>query len=412
MTCSTCLWEASILFALSFASSSFGHGAVSTHGDVRLEFPDDIEVVELPFRSTGNKILIPLRINGAGPFEFVLDTGASLGLLTDKEAIAELDLETRGAGRAQGAGSGAGVAIAMASDLELGLGPIRLTNASLAVTQELGALGPAPWQGIIGRQVFDNLVVEIDWTTERLSLRRPSQFEPDPDAASLALRRGHQGHVFLNAEVETSAGESEPVELVVDTGAYHALALDPAQLAPGPRHISDVPLGRGLNGLLTGDVGRIERLLLGRFELQDVLVRYPTPDVVHVVTSGSAGNLGVETLRRFHVTVDLPGRRMLLVPNDSFEDAFRFSTTGISTQPWLDEDGNVSIDHVLPGSAADTAGVTVEDRIVGVDSIPMTQLELGALRERLQAEPGTSLELELSRGGETRRVTLRTARIL
>ena len=118
----------------------------------------------------GAALLVPVRVNGEGPFEFVLDTGATLTCV-DRSLADSLGLpEARGM-----AGTGMGVQGAGAMRLveidSLSVGDARaeeLTGCSLDLEQ-FRAMGLEA-HGLLGLNFLTSFLVTLDFEADRLTL--------------------------------------------------------------------------------------------------------------------------------------------------------------------------------------------------------------------------------------------------
>lgn len=82
--------------------------ACETGAPARVEAPPDSAAGETAFRlagPTGAAIIVPVHINGQGPFDFVLDTGATFTCV-DRELSQRLELPTQRGAIGMGAGIG------------------------------------------------------------------------------------------------------------------------------------------------------------------------------------------------------------------------------------------------------------------------------------------------------------------
>ena len=407
---------AAMLLAVGTVDQASAQHAVRMSGpasELQASFPADRSMVEVPFRFDANKIVVPIGVNGSEPLDFVFDTGASSAVMLDFEAASEIEFDVFGQAHLSGAGEGGSVPAAdVAGDVAFEIGGMTLSGATMAVLRGETSLGQHSWAGIVGRQILDAAVVEIDWARQLLRLHDPARYRAPEDARILPLERRH-GHAFVRGEVELTDGSARPVELVIDSGAFHALALDARKFEtiPEPR-VEGAKLGRGLNGVIRGDVGRIAALRLGGFALEDVVTRFPEPDVADMITSRSDGNLGAEVLRRFVVAFDYSRRQMVLQPTEAVAEPFRFSTAGFAVHPDWTNDGSALVDDLYPGSPAQRAGLAEGDEILSFDGRRPTELGRDRILDLLEQDPGTVLTLVVRRDGEPEVVELTLERIL
>jgi hypothetical protein len=84
---------------------------------------------------------------------------------------------------------------------------------------------------------------------------------------------------YLYAKATWADNREVPIKVILDTGAGHALSLDIGshEHIQLPDKIIRAQLGRGLNGIITGSLGRLEKVKIGSYELQDVITSSPTP---------------------------------------------------------------------------------------------------------------------------------------
>lgn len=142
--------------------------------------PDEAEPVrpgEVAFELAGPgdaAILVPVRINGKGPFDFVLDTGATITCL-DASLAKELELEPAEGIRGIGAGiGGAGnVSIVRIDTIEVGEAAAR---DLLACTVDLGAIGDVGIEarGLLGLNFLKPFRMTLDFERNALILEEPS----------------------------------------------------------------------------------------------------------------------------------------------------------------------------------------------------------------------------------------------
>jgi predicted aspartyl protease len=110
-------------------------------------------------------VLVPVRIGDAGPFTFVLDTGASGTVLSTRTAAA-LHLDARPGAIATGAGGEASASLATIERMSVG-GTVA-HNLSVAVAdmpQVERAIGRSI-DGVVGYDFFGGKCVVLDYTSK------------------------------------------------------------------------------------------------------------------------------------------------------------------------------------------------------------------------------------------------------
>lgn len=296
--------------------------------EISVTFPAGKNSVEVPFETERNWIIIPVSVNGSRPLRFVLDTGAGgSGASLINSAVAEsLKLNIVGRIQARGAGSGPMVEVPIAGGVTFDIGGVQLTGGRMSVrTATPGMEGmSAGRDGVIGRPVFANLVVEIDWERKVVKLHDPAKFSYTGKAAILPLTFDEMGRPYVAASVTTEEDKSVPVNLIVDTGGGHNLSLEVGSGTPlkAPAGSPKVVVGRGASGEFTGYAGQVKGFKLAGYALKAIPTIYPDESYGSALREGRHGNLGAGILRRFKIIYDYSRKRMIIEPNKFFNEPF------------------------------------------------------------------------------------------
>ena len=340
-----------------------------------------------------------MRVNGEGPFDFLVDTGAIFDVV-DTERAVELGIESAGEYDASGAGE-ATMNLETAEGVRLGLDGLELPPQEVRVAPINAAIGRLEGRrldGLLGYDFFSRFAVQLDYVTGTLAIGR----EPLGVALALPLVRRHP---FVQAAFSVGGRRFEQ-EFLVDTGFRSALVLTSPFVAEHDLvalvgHTIEATTGIGIGGPTVERVGRVERLELGGFALKNVVVSLSQARAGTLANRGFGGIVGSEILRRFTATFDYPHQRLLLEPNAYFDEPFEFDLSGL----YLIGGDGIEVFRVLPGSPAAEAGVREGDRVV-------TDLPLDDLRRALRAQPGTPHTLQLERDGRRLTATFRLGRMV
>jgi len=382
-----------------------------------LELSPGAPAVELPFRIHQRWMVVTLTVNGERPLEFIFDTGAPVTVIADEGMVAALGLTPTAQVQVAGADSATPRLAPLVTGVTLEGGGARLANVPI-VFGVAGAAIPGV-DGIIGRAILASAVVEIDWKARVLRLHPPDGFDYAGRGTTLPLTVLSSGHASVPASVTVGDDDMRHVQLVVDTGAGHALSLDTddeARARLGGGLVTDTIVGWGANGPLRGDIGRIGALELGGQLLTGVVTTFPRAGPWGRIGARGGGrvdgNLGIRVLERFHAFIDEPGGRLILEPNERFGAAFTANTTGLVLRPWPPGAETAEIADVWDGSPAARLGIAPGDRLVAIDGRPIGGIPLGEVVDLLESPPGTTLAVYAWRG-ETHDIdrTLVTARM-
>lgn len=377
-----------------------------------------------------NLIVVAARLNGHGPYHFLLDTGVSTSLLTNPALADSLHLVRGEELRVIGAGGedtplrayrSNGVCVELPGLVAPSMTWLLLSDDAL----NLSGFAGTRIDGIMGAELFQSMVVTIWPLRGQLVCRAPIGYRaPRRGWATLPLHL-HQGKAYVEAGVEqlpAAAGaltSTLPLRLVLDTGAGHALSLetnaDPRLHLP-PGHLR-ADLGRGLNGIIRGSIGRVGSVRLGQYLLPRVLTSFPDSGQVHErlrrFDATRQGNLGFEVLKRFNCIIDYPHERLLLRPNGNSRLPFEHDMSGLSLIAAGPGYRYYQVLSVEAGSPAEAAGIMAEEELLVINLLPAALLPLTEITRLLRAQDGQRMLLVLRRpDGELHSVSLQLRRRL
>ena len=264
---------------------------------------------KVKFRLAGGAqplMLLPVSVNGEGPFEFVLDTGAGTSLLTP-ELADRLKIERTGAKQGHTAGGPVNALLATADSFALG--EIRRDDVDVAIMDlsHIGrAVGPR-LEGDLGYNFLKHFRLTIDFRVLELTLedpRRLERFSP-PARAEVAIRLGQPSKPLVLIPV--FVGGQGPFQFAVDTGTSTS-SISP-ELARD-LNLRSTPVGPVTTGgaHLALNAARVESLRVGGAEMRDVDVI--VGDFLTMLSQAAGakldGIIGYNFLRHYKVVIDYP----------------------------------------------------------------------------------------------------------
>lgn len=368
----------------------------------------------LPFRYIGRHVWLRASVNGAPPADFLYDTGASATVI-DSAYAARIGLETEGSLQAQGAGAAGSASLARLDVLRVAADNgdgIEVKDLRVAVLDVNSILAPFFWRecaGIVGFDVLNRFVNELDFDGGILHLRDPATFRHEGRGTKVPMRLA--GHIPVVTFRLDGRWEGE---CRLDVGSSGNLDLH------GPfwrKHGLDRVAGRGIEvvgggfgGTFTNRLVRMTRLEIGPFAIERPLVTLSGAREGALASEDYAGNAGNMLMQRFRMTLDYERREVWLEPGARYAEPDRFSRAGVQL---VRLGGAIRAGQVVPGSPAAKAGVLDLDEVVSINGRSPEELGLEGVSELFErGAVGSRVQLEIRRDGKTLKRTLKLADLL
>jgi hypothetical protein len=314
----------------------------------------------LTFELFRQKIFVPLRLNGVDGMGF-LDTGArdivvDPAFAAKASVIGVRDIISAGWGAESPAREADNVVLDVAGVQAVGHAQIR----DIGVIQRSVA---RPFDVIVGSNLFDQFVVEIDFDQSQLRVSTREAFSAPPEAFRLDLKRS-AGEAAAAIQLEARG----PIAAGIDLGSSMALAVS-GRLAEHVRLLD----GRAASSVMINSLGGSgvhTVTTAGAFSLGP----FPLPDVPTVVFDSLTHEavLGLPVFLRFKLWLDLGLQRMWLAPADKIAQPFDRDRVGLYTT--VEDGGAFRVILVAPGSPAEKAGFVSGDRMQGVNGRTLADL--------------------------------------
>jgi len=367
----------------------------------------------VPFSAARNLLIVSAQLNGRGPYNFLLDTGVATSLLTDPQLADSLHLTRGPQFRILGVGgTDSGLRAYEAANVRVSLPGVEASGMNWLVLSsdvlDLSGYVGLPVRGIIGSDLFHSFVVTIEPARHELLLSEPTRYKAPTGRrwASLPLVLDRQ-KAYVQAGVQllgAAPGQAPlPLRLLLDTGAGHALSLETTadrRLRLPATHLR-TDLGRGLSGIVSGSLGRVAAVQLGRYQLPQVLTSFPDSAQVHERLSGTErarhGSLGYEVLKRFTTVIDYPHGRLLLRPTPALREPFEHDMCGLDLLATGPDYRRYRVLRVVPGSPAAAAGIAEGEELMSINFMPTQAFSATDLSKLLHSQDGRVLLLVLRR---------------
>lgn len=256
-------------------------------------------------------LLVPSHVNDRGPYQFIVDTGASVSVITPQLARSLNLARTSVAG---GMGAGGQLHVALANVDKLAVGEAALEKVQVAISEELHRIGAAinaRVDGNLGYNFLKNFRLTIDYAHGTFALARVKPFASDWVGASIDFKlAGPARPLILLPAFVSNRG---PYQFALDTGASKTvLAPEVARgleiQNPQPEEIT------GVGGKIPGTRGEIASLQIGSHKRSNVtvVVTDMLTTLSQVVQARLDGIVGYTFLKTFKVTIDYPNAMLRL----------------------------------------------------------------------------------------------------
>jgi hypothetical protein len=368
----------------------------------------------LPMRYGERHVWLQVSVNGRPPEDFLLDTGASVTVI-DSAAAARYGLQVQGHMHAMGAGAAGGASFSSVDSIRV-MGPdgdgVTLASQNVAVLSLNPFLEPFFWRpisGVLGYDFISRFANRVDYDGQTLTLYDPKTFKYEGKGTAVPM---------------TLAGNIPVVKAKLD-GAYEGdFRLDVGSGSTvdvhGPfakKNDLQSKLGKtvkvtggGFGGTFSSTLGRMQKMEIGPYSWSAPLVAVPDAETGGLASEDYAGNIGNQVLERFTATFDYDHRTVYLEPGKRYGSRDRFSMAGVQIAKM--KEGYLAV-QVLPGSAAQAAGLKELDRVQSIDGKPIGSYRPDDLQKLFEdGAPGTSHTIEVLRDGNSKKLTLKLKELI
>lgn len=357
------------------------------------------------FTVVRNLVIIPLYINGKGPFNFILDTGVGPMIITDTTLIKSLDLKNLRPIKINGLGKGLEIDAFLSGDISAKIGKATISNMPAAILKEdifgLSSYVGTRIYGLLGHSFFSSFIVELKYSNKRLLFSMPgTKKKMRGEKIPLQIINNKP---YINLDIETARLGKITVKMIVDNGASHAISLETYkdEPFPAPSNAIKANLGVGLSGPISGSIGRIPSVHLGSFSMKDVVTSYPVHSDVAAKTylQGRNGNLGADILNRFNIIFDYADEAMYIRQNQYYKRPFEHDMSGIEFFMEEIDKKRFFISRVEPNSPAEQSGLLPEDEILTINFVRTSKLSLNDITRIFRSEDGKPVFISVYRNG-------------
>jgi len=271
--------------------------------------------VKVKFRLAGGAqplILLPVQVNGDGPFEFILDTGAGTSLLSS-DLAKKLKIKIISTKEGQSAGGKISVSLAKVDSLAVGQAKLDDVDVGIVDLTHIGNTIGTKIDGDIGYNFLKHFRITIDYHDCEIRLDEPRRIQRlgRSSKAEVPMRLASLAKPLLLVNVH--ANGHGPFQFAIDTGtSTTAIAPELAQQLG----LNSSPVGPLTTGGAQVNVtaGTLESFKVGRAGVDDLVVVAADffATLSQAVGAKLDGIVGYNFLRNFRVVMDYPSEKFRL----------------------------------------------------------------------------------------------------
>jgi predicted aspartyl protease len=354
----------------------------------------------IPFRLVHNMVLVKVKINNQGPFNFILDTGVGLMLITEPKMVDSIKIANTRTIKITGLGEGSDFEALVTPALDIDIGGVKSNSVAAAILKKdyfnLSGFVGTRVHGLLGYEFFNELAVSVNFTDTTITVCRPKDLKVNKKSHKIPITIEDK-KPYMESMVTFPDGKKVLNKLIIDLGAGHPLSLENLIQKSGlpPKYIN-ANLGVALNGPITGYISRMNEIELGKFKVKNVITSFPDIDYAkRVFNIKRDGNIGIGLLKRFNLTFDYTNNALYLKPNANNKEPFEHDMSGLEYYSAGDDFNHLIITRVEPGSPADLAGLAKDDEIVSINFKPVSKMGVEEVDNFFKSRSERSLLLDV-----------------
>lgn len=304
-------WKiATFIAALAASGAVFAQNATTLQSE---SGPVDktTQTEDVEFRNDSNdRMTVPVRVSGAGPFRFMVDTGADRTAIS-RELAQRLKLEGGASASLHSIAGVSTVETAMLPDLQLSRRSVKVVDAPMLDSEHMGA------DGILGVDSLRSQRVQFDFENNLMSIvpSASPQRDYEPDAIVITASRRNGRLIFTDARIN-----GRHATVILDTGSQVSIgnqALRDALMSrQGGRASERIELSSVTGATLSGDYTFVRELEMGGVSLRNLAVVFADAHTFRKLKLDKkpALLLGMNAMRAFRrVSIDFANRKFRVV---------------------------------------------------------------------------------------------------
>lgn len=266
---------------------------------------------DIRFKNERNdRMTVPVLLSGTGPYRFLVDTGADRTAIS-RQLAAKLKLESGNNAALHSVTGVSSVATATVPSLQLTRKSVRIPEAALLDSENMGA------DGILGVDSLRSQRIMFDFDAQTMSIVPSAAADFDNEPGAIVVRANRRNGRLVLTEA-TVAGHY--LTVVLDTGSQISIGNSALrrQLVgrDGLESYQSVELQSVTGGKLVGDIVIIPEVVIGGVTLGNLAVAFVDAHTFSQLklTNKPALLLGMNAIRAFKkVSIDFANRKLRVV---------------------------------------------------------------------------------------------------
>ncbi len=354
------------------------------------------------FKLIRNLVIIQMKINDRGPFNFILDTGVGLMIITDPKMVDSINLVSKRTIKIIGLGEGDAYEAYVTPALKIDIPGLTSYDVAATILKtdhfSLSNFVGIPVCGLLGYEFFNNLAVKLNFADSTMTVYNPHDVSLFRKGSRIPITIEDR-KPYLQTLIAMPNGTIQQCKMIIDLGAGHPVSLENMIKKHGlPQKFITANLGVGLTGPISGFLSRVDEVDIGKYKLKKVIASFPNDydtTTLKYMSVPRDGNIGVGILKRFIVIFNYQENALYLKPNANFHDPFEHDMSGIEYYAAGDDYKHIIVSRVEPGSAADEIGLEKDDEITSINFKPVAEMSLEEIDDILKSKDERSLLLEV-----------------
>jgi len=409
-----CLFFISFLLVALIVNPCLGQNT-----EIGFSIDGNSDQVSIKFENHNNLIIIPVMINDILPLKFILDSGLKTAILTDRYYTDLLNINYSRTIPVIGADGNVLVEAFVASNITLSLPGITGKGQSILALDkdflQLKNFMGIEIHGIIGYELFNRYMVQIDYDNSILTFYEPSSVKVPRSYEEFDITI-EESKPYIEAVVIQKDQTKIKGKFLIDTGASMAISLD---LSADndiyvPNKNIEALLGRAIGGDISGYISRVDKVILGGLEFDDVLTSFPNPgsytDALRI--PNRKGTLGGNIFNRTNLIIDYQNKKVYLKKGLYYKKKFEYNMLGIELEAEGLKLDKFKVVNVLKGSPAEANGIQLGDYLIRLNGVNASELKLSGISNLFRDKEGRLVRMRFQRGDKTFNKRIRLRRMI